>query len=350
VTARRWAVVVASFGATIAISTWILWTGWARAGPPPTIVLWAHALALATVLLEIASRTVKVHWSAAALRVPLRFGAALRLCLGGDFAACVTPARSGAEPARFLILTEAGVAAANALLVLFTELLLETWALVLLCCALWLAFGGAGTVLGVTTAMVGLYAAGVLAAGALGYSLAHRSAHGPPPAWARRAGLHAGRWRVVQRALRSLRSSLDALRHARVQPMVLAFLASLLHVVLRLSVLPIVALAMDPSLPLAQLVLWPLVLLYGGAAVPAPGGGGAVEFAFKFAFGDVMSPAVLGGALVWWRFYSFYLYVILGGLAAGATVSRALGPPRHGRLHERAAARLARGRESCESA
>ena len=103
-----------------------------------------------------------------------------------------------------------------------------------------------------------------------------------------------------------------------------AFFASMVHVSLRLAVLPIIALAMNPSLPLAKLVLWPLVFLYGGAVAPAPGGGGAVEFGFKFAFGHVMTPSVLGGALIWWRFYTFYLYVVLGALAAGNTVMRAL--------------------------
>jgi uncharacterized protein (TIRG00374 family) len=129
---------------------------------------------------------------------------------------------------------------------------------------------------------------------------------------------------VIQRALRSLRSGIAALKHARIAPMAGAFFASMLHVSLRLAVLPIIALAMNPSLPLATLVLWPLVFLYGGAVAPAPGGGGAVEFGFKFAFSGVMTPSVLGGALVWWRFYTFYLYIVLGALAAGSTVLRAL--------------------------
>jgi hypothetical protein len=37
-----------------------------------------------------------------------------------------------------------------------------------------------------------------------------------------------------------------------------------------------------------------------------------------------MTPSVLGGALIWWRFYTFYLYIVLGALAAGNTVLRAL--------------------------
>ncbi len=322
--ARRWLLVAASFAATLGISGYILWSGWAKSGAPPAIPLAAHALALAAVFAEILTRTIKIHWSAAALRIPLRFNTALRVCLGGDFGASITPSRTGAEPARFLVLAEAGVPPAGTLLILFTELFLEMTSLCLLCAILAVAFNGSGQVVSLMTAMIGGYAAIVLSIGAFGYFLAHRNAHGPPPHWARSIRLHAGRWRVIQRALRSLRSGIAALKHARIAPMAGAFFASMLHVSLRLAVLPIIALAMNPSLPLAKLVLWPLVFLYGGAVAPAPGGGGAVEFGFKFAFGDVMTPSVLGGALVWWRFYTFYLYIVLGALAAGSTVLRAL--------------------------
>lgn len=323
-TVRRWLLVAASFTATLGISAYILWSGWAKSGAPPTIPLAAHALALAAVAAEILTRTIKIQWSGSALRIPLRFGTALRVCLGGDFGASITPSRTGAEPARFLVLAEAGVPAAGTLLILFTELFLEMTSLCLLCAILAVAFHGSGRVVSLMTAMIGGYAAIVVSIGALGYFVAHRNAHGPPPDWARSMGLHAGRWRVVQRAMRSLRSGIAALKHARALPMAGAFLASMLHVSLRLAVLPIVALAMNPSLPLGKLVLWPLVFLYGGAVAPAPGGGGAVEFGFKFAFSGVMTPSVLGGALIWWRFYSFYLYVVFGALAAGSTVLRAL--------------------------
>lgn len=320
----RWLLVAASFTATLGISAYILWSGWAKGGAPPKIPLAAHALALAAVVAEILTRTIKIQWSAAALRIPLSFFAALRVCLGGDFGASITPSRSGAEPARFLVLAEAGVPAAGSILILFTELFLEMTSLCLLCALLAMAFHGSGEVVSLMIAMIGGYAAIVLSLGAFGYFLAHRGADGPPPAWARSLGIGDRRWGVVQRALHSLRSGIAALKSARLLPMTGAFVASMVHVSLRLAVLPIVALAMDPRLPLAKLVLWPLVFLYGGAVAPAPGGGGAVEFGFKFAFSGVMSPSVLGGALVWWRFYSFYLYVVLGALAAGSTVLRAL--------------------------
>ncbi|HVT39917.1 MAG TPA: lysylphosphatidylglycerol synthase transmembrane domain-containing protein [Gemmatimonadaceae bacterium] len=322
--ARRWVLVAVSFAAALGVSAYIFWSGWARGGAPPTLPLSAHAIALAAVLAEIATRSIKIHWSAAALRIPLRFGTALRVCLGGDFGASISPSRSGAEPARFLVLAEAGVPAASTLLILFTELFLEMASLGVLCVLLALAFPGASRVMPLMTAMVGGYAVIVLSVGAVMHFLAYRNAHGPPPDWARAIRLNAGRWRVVQRALRSLRVGIAALRHARLGPMVAAFFASMVHVSLRLTILPVIALAMDPSLPLAKLVRWPLVLLYGGAVAPAPGGGGAVEYGFKLAFNNVMSPGVLGGALVWWRFYTFYLYIIFGAIAAGGTVLRAM--------------------------
>jgi uncharacterized protein (TIRG00374 family) len=315
---------VVSFAAALGISVYIVWKGWARAGAPPPIPIAAHLFAFTAVLLEIATRTVKIQWSAAALRIPLKLSTSLRVCLGGDFGASITPSRSGAEPARYLVLAEAGVPAAGTLLILFTELFLEMTSLGLLCVLLAIAFEGSGPVVKLMTGMVGGYAFVVIAIGAFGYFLAHRNANGPPPAWARALHLHAGRWRTIQRSLRSLRTGIAALRHARLWPMTLAFVASMVHVMLRLAVLPIIALAMDPALPFAKLVLWPLVFLYGGAVAPAPGGGGAVEYAFNLAFTDVMSPQVLGGALIWWRFYTFYLYVLFGALGAGSIVLRAL--------------------------
>jgi hypothetical protein len=331
--------VVVSFAATIGITAYVLRAGLAHPGPHPSLPLWAHAAALLFVLLEIGTRSVKIHWAAAALRIPLEFGTSLRVCLGGDFAASITPARSGAEPARFLVLAEAGVRPAPALLLLFAELLLETWSLVVFCAVFLVVFRSSGSVLSLMTVMIGSYAVLVLAAGAVVYAMAQRHTRGPPPAWAIRTGLHAGRWRAVQRAARSLRTNLSALRHAAVAPMVAAFVASLLHIGLRLALLPVIGFALDPALSLSSLVLWPLVFLYGGAIAPAPGGGGAVEFGFRLAFGKLMTPAVLGGALLWWRFYSFYVYVLLGAISVGRTVLKALRAERHGRLHQQAATR-----------
>jgi uncharacterized membrane protein YbhN (UPF0104 family) len=46
--------------------------------------------------------------------------------------------------------------------------------------------------------------------------------------------------------------------------------------------------------------------------------------AFRAALGGAIPPALFAAALVWWRFYTFYIYIVLGALAAGSTVLRAV--------------------------
>lgn len=321
---RRWAIVVLSFAVALGVSGYIVWSGWADEGAPPLLPWWAHFAALGVVGLEILARGLKIHWSAESLGIRLRLETCIRVITGGDFAASITPGRSGAEPARFLVLAEAGLPAAQILLVLFTELFLELVSLIVVVVGLALLFEGSGGILALMVSVLGGYAAFVLGLGAFGYVLAHRNAHGPPPAWARRIGLHAGRWRRIQRALRALRTSIGALRHARLAPMVAGLVASVAHVVLRLLVLVVIVQALAPETAMGPLLLWSLVLLYGSAMAPAPAGGGAVEFSFKLALGGILAAGVLAGSLIWWRFYSFYLYILIGALSAGGTVLRAL--------------------------
>jgi uncharacterized membrane protein YbhN (UPF0104 family) len=64
--------------------------------------------------------------------------------------------------------------------------------------------------------------------------------------------------------------------------------------------------------------------LYGAAVAPAPGGGGVVELAFKATLGRTIPDRLLGASLIWWRVYSFYIYILFGALATGRTVMRAL--------------------------
>ena len=308
----------------LAISGWIVWSAMGKNGGLPALPLWTHALALTLVLVEAASRSVKIQWGAHALRIPLSYSAAVRTSLGGDFASCLTPSRSGAEPARFLVLAETRMPTAHILLVLFLELLMEAGTFVAVGIGAWLVLGGSATMLGfLTTILVG-YVALLFGIATFGLFLAQRNASGPPPRWIRSFGLHAGHWRGIQRSLRHLRTSFGAFRHAKKRLIVAAFGASVVHVSAKLAVLPVIVWSVDSTAKLSGLVLWPLVLIYGASVAPAPGGGGAIEFGFMKAFGGVLSSPVLAASLVWWRFYTFYLYIILGALAGGTTVLRAL--------------------------
>jgi uncharacterized membrane protein YbhN (UPF0104 family) len=49
-----------------------------------------------------------------------------------------------------------------------------------------------------------------------------------------------------------------------------------------------------------------------------------VEVAFKAVLGGTIPSAIFGAALIWWRFYTFYIYLPLGALAAGHLVLRAM--------------------------
>jgi uncharacterized membrane protein YbhN (UPF0104 family) len=121
--------------------------------------------------------------------------------------------------------------------------------------------------------------------------------------------------------------------------------ASILHILFRVLVLPALVFASGTGLALttqtlSPIVLWPLALVYGGAVVPAPGGGGVIETAFSHTLRSAIPESIFGASLIWWRFYTFYVYILLGALAAGGTVMRALRG--QGGSEERRAAREAR--------
>jgi uncharacterized protein (TIRG00374 family) len=319
----RWLLTALSFAATIGVSLYMV-AGWSQPATSLVLPLRAHLLALAAVAIEVLARALKIRWSARAAGIRLRLGTAARTCLGGDFGAAITPARSGAEPARFFVLSESGLPSASVLVILYAELFLEVFSLAAVVLAVAVLFRGAGAVLAALVSLVGGYAGVVLGVGALALLLSRRNANGPPPPWARRLRLHAGRWRTIQRALRKLRATVDSVDHIDRRAAICAFLASVVHVGIRLTVLPALVLTSVATVPLAPLALWPLGFLYGAAVVPAPGGGGAVEMAFRAALGGAIPPELFAAALVWWRFYTFYVYILLGAVAAGSTVLRAI--------------------------
>lgn len=323
-TPTRWLLTVVSFLAVFGVSVYVIWSSWPVGGAPFGLPWWSHALALAGVGLEIFFRVNKILFSARALGVPVSFGTSARTILGGDFAASITPSRSGAEPARFLVLTEAGTPMAGALLILFVELLLETISLAVIAAVLGVVLRDSEGVVRGLLATVLVYATVVLGAGAFAVSLSRKNASGPPPRWARTLGINAGAWRRVQRSLRQLRGSVSSLREAQAGLMLVALLFSILHILARLVTLPIIVYSYGGDVASGPLILWPLVLLYGAAVSPAPGGGGVVELAFKAALGGTLPARLLGASLIWWRVYTFYIYIVIGAIAAGRTVMRTL--------------------------
>jgi uncharacterized protein (TIRG00374 family) len=321
---KRWILTAISFAAVIGVSVYAVRSG-ATAGLSLHIPPLAHLLALLAFAGEVTARSFKLTWSAKAVGTRLPFGTSVRTSLGGDFGAAITPARAGAEPARFLILAEAGIPAADAMVILYAELFFEMISLAVVVVAIALIFDASSNAFLAMVGVVGGYAAFVLGLGALAVVLANRNLGDEPPSWAIRLRLHGKRWEIVQRWFGRVRTVVQAFKTMHRGWATASLLASIVHVAVRFTILPsIVYSATTAAVPLAPLVVWPLGIIYGAGVVPAPGGGGAVELAFRAALGKVIPPDVFGAALVWWRFYTFYIYILLGALVAGNTALRAV--------------------------
>ncbi|HET7630879.1 MAG TPA: lysylphosphatidylglycerol synthase transmembrane domain-containing protein [Gemmatimonadaceae bacterium] len=320
---RRWILTALSFAAVIGVSIYTI-AGWSTQGIDFALPWQSHALAIAALVFELACRAVKLTWSARSVGVKLSLRASLRTCLAGDLAASITPGRSGAEPARYIVLAQTGIDTPNTLVILFADLFLEMTSLGAVVLGSAIVFRHAGTALSALVGVLGLDVVFVLGIGFVGLMLARRQAGPEPPPWAVRLRLHGRRWELVRHWLARLRTTVDTVKTVDWRWAAGGFVMSFLHVATRLVMLPALVLPVMPNLPLAPLALWPLGLLYGAAVVPAPGGGGAVELGFRVALGGVIPGGLFVAALVWWRFYTFYIYIILGAFAAGRTALKAV--------------------------
>jgi hypothetical protein len=134
-----------------------------------------------------------------------------------------------------------------------------------------------------------------------------------PPGWYSWLRLPHSRWNQLRSASSDFVSACSALRHLRAGPVVVVLALSTLHIVCRLALLPaLLSDSLSASLVIPA-VAWPLLLLYAGALVPIPGGGGAVELGFAGSIGEMLGPAA-GAALLWWRVYTFHALVLAGGI------------------------------------
>lgn len=320
----RWILTAISFAAVLGVSVYAVVSS-APEGITLAIPPQAHLLALGAFVVEVASRSFKLTASARAVGTRMTFATAVRTSLGGDFAASITPARVGAEPARYLILAQAGMAASDAVVVLYLELFLEMISIASVAFVIVLLFDTSNKAFVTVVSVVGVYASFVIGVGLLGFMLSRGRFGDEPPPWARFLRLHGRRWGIVQRWFDRIRTTVAAFRTMHVGWTALALAASILHVAVRFTILPMLVVLMTRQpVPIAPLVVWPLGIIYGAGLLPAPGGGGAVELAFRAALGGTLPATVFGAALVWWRFYTFYIYIAVGALVAGNTALRAV--------------------------
>lgn len=238
----------------------------------------------------------------------VRFSTATLSCFAGEAAGAVSPAKVGADPAKMALLGRDGMDLGTAGAVMVGEIAFEVVVLVPMALVAAAVFpgGGAGTV----GALAYAVAVTAVVLGLLGVArLPLRAA----PAWWTRLGLTGRRWRLLRVLARRFRHRSRALLHLRRDIIVLVLVATIIHIVGRLAILPALAGQNAPA-DFDALIVWPFLLLYGGAMIPTPGGGGMIEAGFAATLTGVLAPEILAGLLVWWRAYTFYLPAVIGGV------------------------------------
>ena len=270
-----------------------------------------HLLALAAFVVHLVMRALRVALLARGIGVPLALATSVRAQVAGDAAGAVTPARIGCDPAKLFVLQRAGVDVGAGAAVMVGEILAEVVVLVVVA-------GIAAAVLpagGAAAAGAFSYAAAVIVATSSAVLLARTPDRGGAPALWRRLRLSEEQWRGLRGTAARFLTSGRGLLALPGRTLLAVAAVTLLHMVARLAVLPLLLVGQVPLAALPALLAWPMLLLHAGALVPVPGGGGAIELAFAASLEDALPPELLVGALVWWRFYTYYLSALLGGIA-----------------------------------
>ena len=91
---------------------------------------------------------------------------------------------------------------------------------------------------------------------------------------------------------------------------------------LRAAIPLILVYGLHLDVPVAACVLWVLIKRYGLDSMPVPGANGISETAFLWYFGRFAALGSLGSFLLLWRFFSYYFYVLVGGMVTVFTIGK----------------------------
>ena len=266
-------------------------------------VVAAHLICIGLVVADLMARAWRIQWLVRGLGHRLTFRDALTLNAFGDAACALTPLRIGGEPARLAGMLRSRVPATAAFVAISLEVL-AAWPVVIIFAA-WLAWryapawwGAAGPRLAGALHAAWPFAVVVLVASVIALRYARRIA---PPA--------------KHQLRRPIRRVLVYWRRMPRWPLVASLPMSLVNVVSRVAILPVLALTLPNPPELGPLALGSFALLYSQLVLPTPSGAGAVELGFLGgAAGD------LGDGRAWllltWRLYSNGIGVLLGAWLA----------------------------------
>lgn len=260
-------------------------------------VLDAHLLCVSLVLVDMAARAWRIEWLLRGTGTRVSFADAIAINAVGDAACAVTPMRIGGEPARLWGLLRAGVPAPAAFVAISVEIL-AAWPVILLAAGV---LAGLFAPAWLAAAVPRLQAA---ASGAWVWVLVVIAASVLAWVAARRASRHI----AFARARRSVRRVRVYWRRMPSWPVAASVPLTALNLVSRTGMLVALALTEPSGMALGPLFLGSFVLLYAQLILPTPSGAGVVDLGL---LGGVAGD--LGGAtLLWWRFYSSGVGLLLG--------------------------------------
>lgn len=263
----------------------------------------AHALCAALVLIDQFARALRLRLLGGALGHPLRWRDALVANAIGDAACAVTPMRIGGEPARVGALHRFGVPATASVIVIAFEVV-TMWPVIIACglaMGIWLAPGwleqtAPALLQGLTRAWTWFVLAGAVSV-VIWLGVRRSGFATPRPTrhpW-RRARIY---WRRMPRG-----------------PLLVSAALGFVNLASRTAILPILMATLPVTPPLGPAILGSFALLYSQLALPTPAGAGIVDLGLLA--GAAGNTGASGLALlIWWRFYTTFIGVGLGGWLA----------------------------------
>jgi len=251
------------------------------------------------VLVDLLARSWRIQWFIRGLGRSMSLGDAFIANCFGDAACGLTPLRIGGEPARLAGMLRAGVPATASFVAISIEII-AAWPVVILS-AVWLAWSFAPEWWSVakpalrrTFAEAGPWVMLILAVSLVAWWLARSATR-----------------MIGHRVRRPLRRVLVYWRRMPAWPVAASLPCTLVNVVARTAILPVLALTLPVPPDLGPAALGGFALLYSQLILPTPSGVGAVDLGFLAgAAGDLGD----GGAtlLLLWRFYTSGLGIVLG--------------------------------------
>ncbi len=259
----------------------------------------AHAICLALVIADLVARTYRLQWLTLGVGSRLTFSESLRINAFADAGSTLTPMRVGGEPARLAGMLACGVPATASFVAIAYEVI-TAWP-VLIAVGAWIFLGyapewwaSAGPQLTASVRNAWPWALAIVLVSVAAWLGARRVAHALP----RQLKRPLGRIRVYWRRMPTW-------------PLLGSLPLSLVNVVTRIALLPVLALTLPDPPALPVLVVGSFALIYAQLILPTPGGAGAVEFGFLGgAAGDLGNDG--SRLLLAWRIYANGIGTVLG--------------------------------------